>query len=151
MHQSKMPRSPGAEAGGEMTNHKHGDLRMFIRSEPFEVECDGCYGCFRGKYYGGEIDAKTIALNGGTPYNKCHGTGKRTVRLVGSVGDVAARSGGYMSGVIEYGTFEAGYYPSRGQLAEAIIDQHYAGKLHVDLYKSDTNPDGLREENDQPK
>lgn len=48
--------------------------------EPMVVECDGCYGCFKGKYYGGEIDAKTIKLHGGEPYNKCKGTGTRAVR-----------------------------------------------------------------------
>ena len=47
---------------------------------PLEIECDGCYGCFKGKYYGGEVDAKTIKLHGGEPYNKCKGTGKHKVR-----------------------------------------------------------------------
>ena len=147
-------------------NDQPGDIRMFVQSEPYEVECD-CTESSRAIYEHRAADSNTHSPN----CPDCHGIGKRTVRLAGLVCNIVIdpAPGNYVSGIEGWIIVDgkrycktSGYYPElfssdpfeafpiyklTEELHRNVIEAHRAGTLPPELYKSDDNPMGLEESN----
>ena len=129
-----------------MTNQP-GDIRMFVHSEPYQVECNGylidtefiyCRGTGKLTYDDGQ--------DSGLKCRKCKGTGKRTVRLAGWVkveNWSTERTERYVLRPENKGILGR---PDVGkEYAKQILHWHRVRVLPKEYYKSDDNPMGLEE------
>ena len=116
---------------------------------PLEIDCDGCYGCFKGEYYGGRKDANRIKLSGGEPYNKCKGNGKYKVRYQIEAEVIACLNLEGMNqepvGVLYYLKGTDYKSPTPSFLAEQILKAYHSGQELPEGTIVEELPDGKDE------